>query len=180
MPDRRKAIVGYVTWFVASRVARRVARKKVEHVFPDVLQDGGKGSILMKTKSAPQAVADRATTIVEAVRPVVQRAMNDPELQAALRQAFDTGREVTVKVKGKPPKKAARRLAHDRKLQRKVETSAADLRNALAAVVKEPQKKKGKLRRIVGPVLVVGGAAAAVFVFLRKRGGGISAEETPY
>jgi hypothetical protein len=180
VPDRRKAIIGYVTWFIASRVARRLARRKIDDATPDVLQDGGKGSILMKTKSAPQAVADRATTIVESVRPVVQRAMSDPELQAALRQAFDTGREVTVKVRGKPPKKAAKRIAQDRKLQRKVETSAADLRDALAAVMREPEKKRGKLRRVLGPLLVVGGAATAVFVFLRKRSGGISSEETPY
>ena len=179
MPDRRKAILGYVTWFIASRVARRAARRKIDDVTPDVLQDGGKGTILIKTKSAPQAMADRATTLVEAVRPVVQRAMHDPELHAALRQAFDTGREVTVKVKGKPPKKAAERLAHDRKLQRKVETSASELRDALAAVVQEP-KKKGKFRRIVAPVAVVAGAGTAVFVFLRKRRGGIGPEETPY
>jgi hypothetical protein len=180
VPDRRKAILGYVTWFIASRVARRVARKKVADVTPDALQDGGKGTILMKTKSAPMAVADRATGLVEAVRPVVQRAMHDPELHAALRQAFDTGREVTVTVKGKPPKKAAERLARDRKLQRKVETSASELRDALAAVVQEPKKQKGTFRRIVAPVAVVAGVGAAVFVFLRKRGGGIGSEETPY
>ena len=178
MPDRRKAILGYVTWFIASRVARRAASKKVDAMTPDVLQDGGKDSILMKTKSAPQAAVNRATTLVEAVRPVVQRAMNDPEFHAALRQAFDTGREVTVKVKGRPPKKAAQKIAHDRKLQRRVENSASDLRSALAAVIQEPEKKKGKLRRVVGPVLVIGGAATAVFVFLRKRNG--NSEETPY
>jgi hypothetical protein len=133
----------------------------------------------MKTTSAPLAAVDRATTIVEAVRPVVQRAMNDPELHAALRQAFDTGREVTVKVKGTPPKKAAKRIARDRRLQRRVESSATDLRDALAAVMAEPEKKKGKFRRVMGPVLVIGGAATAVFVFLRKRNGN-GTEETPY
>lgn len=178
MPNRRKAILGYVTWFIASRVARRAARKKIDNVSPDVLQDGGKDSILMKTKSAPQAAVTRAATLVEAVRPVVQRAMNDPELHAALRQAFDTGREVTVKVKGRPPKKAAQKIARDRKLQRRVETSASDLRSALAAVLEEPEKKKGKFRRVMGPVIVIGGAATAVFVFLRKRNGG--SQETPY
>jgi hypothetical protein len=45
-------------------------------------------------------------------------------------------------------------------------------------VIQEPEKKKGKLRRVIGPVLVVGGAATAVFVFLRKRNG--NSEETPY
>jgi len=127
--------------------------------------------MMNRTKGAPQAVADRATALVETVRPIVNRALNDPEFHAALRQAFDTGREVTGQVKGKPPKKAAQKLAHDRKLQRKVETSAADLQKAVAAVVSEP-KKTSRFKRVIGPILLVGGAAAAVVVTLRKLRGG--------
>ena len=44
--------------------------------------------------------------------------------------------------------------------------------------MQEPEKKKGKFRRVMGPVIVIGGAATAVFVFLRKRNGG--SQETPY
>ena len=78
------------------------------------------------------------------------------------------------------PKKAAQRLAHDRKLQNRVETSAAELQKALAAVLHEPEKKRG-VGRVIRPVLVVGGAAAAVFVVLRKRSKrGIGPDDTPY
>lgn len=175
MSKRRRAIVGYVTWFVATRLARRAVSRTLSGPGKD---NGGKRSMMNRTKGAPGAVIDRAGAVVEAVRPIVQRAMNDPELHAALRQAFDTGREVTVKVKGTPPKKAAERLARDRKLQAKVESSANDLRSAVTNVVKEPEKKKGAVRRILTPLAVIGGTAAAVYVFLRKRGGG--SQETPY
>lgn len=130
-----------------------------------------------KSKSAPLAVAARATALIETVRPIVNRAMNDPEFHAALRQAFDTGREVSGQVKGKPPKKAAKKLAHDRKLQRRVENSAADLQKAVVAVVAEP-KQPSRFKRVIGPILLVAGAAAAVVVTLRKLRG--NKEESPY
>jgi hypothetical protein len=178
MINRRKAVIGYVTWLVATRLARRIARKKVESLRPAALRNGGKGHMLNRTKTAPQAVAARATGIVEAVRPIVQRAMNDPELHAALRQAFDTGREVTTEVRGKPPKNASKRIARDQKLLKRVEMSAADLQSAVKAVVKEPKKEKGFVRKVAAPVLMVGGAAAAVWYGLKKsRGGG---QEPPY
>ena len=178
MPDRRKAILGYVTWFIASRVARRAASKKVDAMTPDVLQDGGKDSILMKTKSAPQAAVNRATTLVEAVRPVVQRAMNDPELHDAIRQAFTTGMDVRDELSGKPPKKAAQKIARDKKLQRKVETSAQDLQKAVTNLVEKP--KKGRLRRAIGRLAVVGAVAGGVVVVLRKVKGGGGEDNTPY
>jgi hypothetical protein len=170
---RRDAVVGRVTVLIATRLARRAAKKKL-----GVNANGGM-PMSDKAKSAPQAVAARTAAVVVAVRPIVQRAMNDPELHAALRQAFDTGREVSGKVKGAPPKKAAKRLAKDRKLQHKVETSANDLKAAVTAVVKEPEEeKKGFFRRVIAPLAVIGGVAAGIFVLLRKRGGG--SQETPY
>jgi hypothetical protein len=177
MIHRRKAIVGAVAWWVG----RRIAQRKLASAQAAVVPDGGSWQMLNRTRSAPQAVAERTTSLVEAVRPVVQRAINDPEFHAALRQAFETSREVRGQVKGKPPAKAAQRIARDRKLQRRVETSANDLKEAVAAVLQEPkrQKRKGFFRRVVTPVLVVGGVAAAVFTFMKKRGG-IGPEETPY
>lgn len=117
------------------------------------------------------ATADRAAALVETVRPIVTKAMNDPELHEALRQAFATGREVTGEIHGRPPAKAARKLARDRKLQRRVESSALDLQKAVSGLV-EPPKKKGRVRRFVGRVAVVGAAAGAVVVVLRKVRGG--------
>lgn len=118
------------------------------------------------------AATDRAAALVETVRPIVTKAMNDPELHEALRQAFATGREVTGEIHGRPPAKAARKLAKDRKLQRKVETSAHDLQKAVSGLVETP-RKKGRIRRFVGRLALVGAAAGAVVVVLRKlRGGG--------
>ena len=118
------------------------------------------------------AAADRAAALVETVRPIVTKAMNDPELHEALRQAFATGREVTGEIHGTPPAKVARKLAKDRKLQRRVESSAVDLQKAVSSLV-EPPKKKGRIRRFVGRVAVIGAAAGAAVVVLRKlRGGG--------
>ena len=118
------------------------------------------------------AAADRAAALVETVRPIVTKAMNDPELHEALRQAFATGREVTGEIHGKPPAKVARKLAKDRKLQRRVESSAVDLQKAVSSLVEQP-KKKGRIRRFVGRVAVIGAAAGAAVVVLRKlRGGG--------
>ena len=118
------------------------------------------------------AAADRAAALVETVRPIVTKAMNDPELHEALRQAFATGREVTGEIQGRPPAKVAKKLANDRKLQRRVESSAHDLQKAVSGLV-EPPKKKGRIRRCVGRIAVIGAAAGAVAVVLRKlRGGG--------
>lgn len=130
-----------------------------------------------KTKGAT-AVADKATTIVETVKPIVTRALNDPELHDAIKKAFATGREVQAEVQGKPPKKAARKLARDRKLQRKVESSAADLQKAVKGIVEEP-KKKGRFKRVLGAVAIMGAAAGAVVVGIRKLRGRDD-EQTPY
>lgn len=117
------------------------------------------------------ATADRAAALVETVRPIITKAMNDPELHEALRQAFATGREVTGEISGTPPSKAARKLARDRKLQRRVESSALDLQKAVSGLV-EPPRKKGRVRRAIGRIAVVGAVAGAVVVVLRTLRGG--------
>ena len=114
----------------------------------------------------------RAVALVETVRPIVTRAMNDPELHDALRKAFATGMDVKDEISGKKPSKAARKLANDRKLQKRVEHSAQDLQKAVSGLV-EPERKKGRVKRFVGRVAVVGAVAGGVVVLLRKlkRGG---------
>ena len=127
---------------------------------------------MLKKSSGGRIAADRAAALVETVRPIVTKAMNDPDLHEALRQAFATGREVTGEIHGKPPAKAAKKLAQDRKLQRKVEASAADLQKAVTGLVEQP-KKKGRIRRLIGRLALLGAVAAGVAVVLRKlRGGG--------
>ncbi len=117
------------------------------------------------------ATADRAAALVETVRPIVTKAMNDPELHEALRQAFATGRQVTDEIAGKPPAKVAKKLARDRKLQHRVEASAHDLQKAVSGLVETP-KKKGRIRRLLGKVAMIGAVAGAVAVALRKMRGG--------
>ncbi len=180
MTDRLKVkarfhkLVGAVTMLVATRLARRAAKKKMGDLTPGTSQNKGSETVT-KTKTAA-----RVTLLVAAARPIVLRAMSDPELRSALQQAFDTGREVTTEVRGKPVKKSAKRIARDKKLLEKVEISAAELQKALKGVMTEPEPRKGFFRRVVTPLLVVGGVAAAVFTFMKKRGGGIGPDEAPY
>ncbi len=176
---RFNALVGALTVFVATRLARRAARKKMDDLTPGTSKNKGSETVPNKTKIAPGAMAARATLLVAAARPIVQRAMSDPELRYALQQAFETGRQVTTEVRGKPPKKSAQRIERDKKLLEKVEISAAELQRAVRGVIQEPEPKKGFFRRVVTPLLVVGGVAAAVFTVMKKRGG-IGPEETPY
>jgi hypothetical protein len=127
--------------------------------------------MLKRTKESP-AVAERAAALIETMRPIVTRALNDAELHEALRNAFATGRQVSVEISGNPPAKAARKLARDRKLQRRVETSAADLQRAVSGVIEQP-KKTGRVRKTLNTVAIVGAAAGAVVVVMRRlRGGG--------
>ena len=124
-------------------------------------------------KQAKNALnAAKAVALVEAVRPVVTKAMNDPELHDALRKAFATGMDVKDEISGKKPSKAARKLANDKKLQRRVETSAQELQKAVSNLVEKP-KKKGGFKKFVGRVAVVGAVAGGVVVALKKlkRGG---------
>ena len=119
----------------------------------------------------------RAVALVETVRPIVTKALNDPELHDALRKAFATGMDVKDEVSGQKPAKAARKIANDRKLQKRVETSAQDLQKAVTNLVEQP-KKKGRVKRMIGRVAVIGAVAGGVVVVLKKlrRGG----DEPPY
>jgi hypothetical protein len=127
----------------------------------------------MNKGKGTRAAADRAASLVETIKPIVTRAMNDPELHGALRQAFATGRDVKDEYAGTAPKKAAKRIARDRKLHKRVEASAQDLQKAVAAVV-EPKKKKGRIRATLGRLAVIGAVAGGIVIVLRKlrRGGG--------
>jgi hypothetical protein len=165
--DRRRVVLGFVTYRLARRIARRKLRRSVGAMRPD---DADGGQRMKQAKNALNTA--RAVALVETVRPFVTRAMNDPELHDALRKAFSTGMDVKDEISGKKPSKAARKLANDKKLQRRVETSAQDLQKAVTNLVEQP-KKKGGFKKFVGRVAVVGAVAGGVVVVLKKlkRGG---------
>jgi hypothetical protein len=131
---------------------------------------------MKQTKNA-RAAADRAATLVETVRPIVTKAMHDPELHEALRQAFNTGRDVKGELQGEKPGTAARKIANDRKLQKRVETSAQDLQKAVSNLVDKP--KKGRIRRTVGRIAIVSAVAGGVIIAMRRIKGGGS-NDAPY
>ena len=186
MLNRRQAVVGYATYVLARRIARRAVRRKLEDLRPftgangtEVVRERG-GRMLKRsngakaarrTREATSAGASRASALIEAVRPLVERAAADHQLHAAIRNALATGREVSSQVSGKKPSKAARKLADDRKLQRRALASVAELREAMTGVVKEPKRKRrGRLLGVLAGVAAL--AAAVPFLKNRLNGGG--------
>lgn len=196
--NRRQAAVGYLTFLVARRVVRRTMRRKLAGLRPsavgrralganrriDATREGermlrsGKSAGrrgVDKTRSLGSTGADRATAVVEAIRPIVTRAVNDQNLHQAVRNAFETGRQVNSKVHGKKASKAARKLADDQKLQKRVTASANELRDAVFGVFEQPKRKRRRGRLLA---LVAGAAALAAAVpFLRKKLGGDDEDE---
>jgi hypothetical protein len=170
--DRRRVMLGFVLYRLARRIARRKLRRTVGAMRPD---DADGGQRMKQAKNALNTA--RAVALVETVRPIVTRAMNDPELHDALRKAFATGMDVREEISGQKPSKAARKIAKDRKLQKRVESSAQDLQKAVTNLVEQP-KKKGRVKRLIGRVAVIGAVAGGVVVVLKKlkRGG----DEPPY
>jgi hypothetical protein len=178
--NRRKALVGYLTYRFFSFVLRREAHKRVDAL----KQSGPSGSngqhdrqgglmIKQRTRSAGAAAAGSASALVETVRPIVQKAMNDPELHDAIRKAFATGREVTGEIQKNKPSKAARDIAENRKLHRRVESSVQDLQKAVSSLVEESKaKKKSGKKKALGVIALLGAIAGGVFVALRKLRGG--------
>ena len=179
--NRRKAVVGYITYEIARRLARRELLKRVAALRPGRPNGpngpNGKyerqGGLLMlkRTKTAGAVATDRASALVETVRPIVQKAINDPQLHDAIRQAFATGREVTGEIQGNKPSKAARKIAEDRKLHKRVESSAQELKKAVSELVDAKPRKKGKARRAFGVIAIVGAIAGGVVLVMRKLRG---------
>jgi hypothetical protein len=175
---RRKAIVGYAMYLIARRVARRQIRRRLSGLRPTrltglrptMLRDGEDGDMLKRTKGA-RAAADRAGTVVEAVRPIVTRAMHDPELHTALRRAFATGREVSGEISGKPPRKAAKKLAQDKRLHRKLEASAQDLQRAVSSLIERPRRKR-RAKKFLRAFAIVGAVGGALVLVMRRLRGG--------
>ena len=115
---------------------------------------------------------DRASTAAEAIsaarsNPYVQRLLEDAELRANARAAFQSARKAYGRLNnGKPPAQAI----HDKRLQRDLREAAEALRNAGEALRSAPaqQKRHRRGRKLVLVVLTFG-VALAVSEGLRTR-----------
>ena len=105
--------------------------------------------------------------MIALVRPVIERALADPEFHQAVRQAFGTGRKVTVMVQSSGAQRAARDIGRDRKLQAEIQDSAERLQEAVTQVV-TPPAKRARLR-LAAAVLAGAAALAALLPFALKR-----------
>ncbi len=111
-------------------------------------------------KAAKKAVAQtKAVEAVEAAKPYVQRLVEDDDLRANLREAYDSARDAYDRaVDGKGPAK----VLEDKKLQSDLKTAAESLRSA-AESLREPEKKE-KSHGFAKVLLVAIVAAAAAVV----------------
>lgn len=118
---------------------------------------------------------DKVGAIYGATRPRVERVINDPEVQDAVRRAYATGRHAFGELtKQKDVRKAAQKLTKDKRVQQDILEVMRSLQFAVGEVAKPP-KKRGKGRLLV---LLAGGGAIAAFLvpqsrdFIRRRFGG--------
>jgi hypothetical protein len=96
--------------------------------------------------------------------PYVQRVIEDAELRAELRSAFESARSAYGRIDGKGPAKAL----ENKKVQRDLKQAAESLKSA-ADSLREPQKRKRGLGRVVVIALVGAGLALALSEDLRKK-----------
>jgi hypothetical protein len=180
----RRAALGYVIYLVARRVVRRKARAAAKGLDPRRAIGGRRsralpihpdmGALMLKNRSSSRATADRAGSVIESLRPVVTRALSDPELHLALRNALNTGRMLTDELGGTKPKKAAKKIADDKKLRRRVQSSALELRDAFGHVAEPPAKRRG---RGLLKLILAAGAAAGAYYLAKKRGDDAGADD---
>jgi hypothetical protein len=112
--------------------------------------------------------ADRATGLYETARSnrYVQRLIEDAELRANLRDAYDSARKAYGRVSrnGKSPVQA---VANDKKVQRDLQAAAESLREA-SEQIRKPKKKKRRLGRLLVLGAVAGGVTLALSESARK------------
>jgi hypothetical protein len=122
----------------------------------------------MASKKEKAAKAgDRAAAAGKAIRsnPYVQKVMEDPELRENLRNAFESARKAYGRMNGKSPVKA---VTEDKKVQKELKHAADALKEA-AGSLREPQKKKGRLGKLLLLAIVGGIVALVASEGLRKK-----------
>lgn len=96
--------------------------------------------------------------------PYVRRLAEDAELREELRDAFESARKAYGRIDGKGPAKAL----EDKKVQRELK-SAADSLKGVAESLREPPKRKHRLRRMLMLAIVGGVLALALSEDLRNK-----------
>jgi hypothetical protein len=91
-----------------------------------------------KRAAKKAAAQSKAVEAVEAAKPYVQRLVEDDDLRANLRDAYDSARDAYDRaIDGKGPAK----VLEDKKLQSDLRTAAESLRSA-AESLREPEQKE--------------------------------------
>lgn len=96
--------------------------------------------------------------------PYVRRLVEDAELREELRDAFESARKAYGRIDGKGPAKAL----EDKKVQRELKSAAESFKNA-AETLREPPKRKRRLRRLLMLAIVGGVLAMALSEDLRNK-----------
>src|SRR5215218_2939293 len=121
---------------------------------------------MAKSKAAKAGAAASAATS----NPYVRRALEDEDLRANVRVAFEAARDAYGRLSnGKKPVKA---LADDKKLQKDLKKSAEALKEAGAALREGPKKKKKKrfgLGKLLFVTLIGGAIAVATNEGIRNK-----------
>jgi hypothetical protein len=114
-----------------------------------------------KAQQAGAGVADAANAVRS--NQYVQRFMEDPELRANLRNAFDSAKKAYARVDGTPAK-----ALDDKKVQRELRDAASSLKEATDSL-RQGKKKKHRLGRLFLLAIVGVGLALALSEDLRKK-----------
>ncbi len=120
----------------------------------------------MASSSRAQQSAKRAGEAASALRsnPYVQRLIEDEELRANLRDAFDSARNAYGRVaNGKAPTKA---IMEDKKVHRELRSAAESLREASDQL--KGKRRKRRWGRVILLALIGAGLALALSEDLRK------------
>jgi len=116
-----------------------------------------------------------AGSTIDTLRPYVEYAMSDADLREELRRLADVAARVSAELQGKPAPTAARRVATDRKLQRRIGEGAQMLGDVAVRVADGGARRRRGLRweRLlagVGLLSLAGLAGAAAMRRMREGG----------
>lgn len=116
----------------------------------------------MASRKKAQKAQTKAAEAVEVAKPYVQRLVEDDDLRANLREAYESARDAYDRADGK----SATKVLEDKKLQGDLK-SAADSLKAAAEALREPEKVEKK-RGGFGKLLLVALVAAVLAIVLSE------------